>query len=233
LVYQNVGLHLISLTLLLEMSLRILITDDHQILLDSLSLLISTIPGTEVIGTLHDSRKVLDFLDNEQTDILVTDFNMPYLSGIDLTLKVREKYPKMKILMLTVSEDAETIRQAFQAGISGYVMKKASRAELERAINTIGAGEKYFSDAVMKELLSPSALQSQVPDELPATPVAVTARELEIIKLIAQELSTSEIADQLFISVGTVETHRHNILRKLNVKNAIGIIKYAMKYKLV
>lgn len=215
------------------MSLRVLITDDHQILLDSLSMLISTIPGVEIAGTVNDSRKVLNILENDEIDILITDFNMPYLTGIDLTLQVREKFPKLKILMLTVSEDADTIRQAFQAGISGYVMKKANRAELERAITTVASGEKYFSEAVMKELLSPASMSGPATDEIPSSPIAVTSRELEIIKLIAQELSTTEIADRLFISVGTVETHRHNILRKLNVKNAIGIIKYAMRHKLV
>lgn len=215
------------------MSLRVLITDDHQILLDSLSLLISTIPGVEIAGTVNDSRKVLHVLENDEIDVLVTDFNMPHLTGIDLTLKVREKFPKLKILMLTVSEDADTIRQAFQAGISGYVMKKANRAELERAITTVASGEKYFSEAVMKELLSPASMQAPAHEDIPSTPIAVTSRELEIIKLIAQELSTTEIAERLFISVGTVETHRHNILRKLNVKNAIGIIKYAMRHKLV
>ena len=215
------------------MSLRVLITDDHQILLDSLSLLISTIPGVEIAGTVNDSRKVLHVLENDEIDVLVTDFNMPHLTGIDLTLQVREKFPKLKILMLTVSEDADTIRQAFQAGISGYVMKKANRAELERAITTVASGEKYFSEAVMKELLSPASMQAPAHEDIPSTPIAVTSRELEIIKLIAQELSTTELAERLFISVGTVETHRHNILRKLNVKNAIGIIKYAMRHKLV
>lgn len=215
------------------MPIRVLISDDHQILLDSLSLLLSTIPNVEIAGTVNDSRKVFHFLENYEIDLLITDFDMPHLTGIDLTLQVRAQFPKLKILMLTVSEDAETIRQAFQAGISGYVMKKANRAELERAIAMIASGEKYFSDAVMKELLSPVSTNKAAHETMPGTPVAVTPRELEIIRLITEELSTSEIAERLFISVGTVETHRHNILRKLNVKNAIGIIKYAMKHKLI
>lgn len=212
--------------------IRVLITDDHQILLESLSMLISTIPGIEITGTLNDSRQVLNFLEKHEVDLLITDFNMPYLTGIDLTWKVKQQYPGLKVLMLTVSEEADTIRQAFQAGISGYVMKKANRAELEKAIKTVMAGEKFFSEAVMKELLNPANLLNK-DEEIPDEPVAVTTRELEIIKLIGQELSTSEIAARLFISVGTVETHRHNILRKLNVKNSIGIIKYAIKNRLV
>ncbi|TDE17235.1 response regulator [Dyadobacter psychrotolerans] len=214
------------------MPVRVLIVDDHQIILDSLSLLISTIPQVEIVGKLNESRSVADFLEVYPVDILITDFTMPYLTGIDLTLQLRPLYPKLKILMLTVSEDAETIRQAFQAGITGYVMKKASRAELETALMTVASGTKYFSEAVMKELLNPNdgSLSTEV---LPSEPVAVTSRELEIIKLIAQEFSTSEIAEKLFISFGTVETHRHNILRKLNVKNSIGITKYAIRYKLI
>jgi DNA-binding NarL/FixJ family response regulator len=159
--------------------------------------------------------------------------NMPYLTGIDLTLKLRNNYPNLKILMLTVNDDAENIRHAFQAGISGYVTKKANRAELERALTTIVKGEKYFSEAVLKELLAPIAINNTISDEIPVEPKVLTLRELEIVKLIAQELSSSQIADRLFISVGTVENHRHNILQKLAVKNTVGIIKYAIKFRLI
>lgn len=216
------------------MSVRVLLVDDHQIILDSLSLLISTIPGIQIVGTINDSRKVLGFLQDHSVDILITDYSMPYLSGIELTLKVRDSFPSLPILMLTVSEQTETIRQAFQAGISGYVMKKANKAELERAITVITKGQKHFSDSIVEQLLSPSPTNAEgdANDETEVL-TAITTRELEIIKLIAQEYSTAEIADKLFITTGTVETHRHNIFRKLKVKNAIGIAKYAIKNKLV
>lgn len=210
---------------------QVLIVDDHKILLDSLSLLINSIADMEVVGTLNDSRKVVDFLAHQGVDILVTDMNMPYANGIDLTLKLRNLYPELRILMLTVNDSAETIREAFQAGISGYITKKASKEELSTALHTILRGDKFFSDEVMKELLSPStAVQEETNFQ---DMKALSARELEVIKLIAQELSSSEIAERLFISVGTVENHRHNILQKLGVKNSIGIIKYAIKYKLI
>lgn len=213
--------------------MKVLIADDHQILLDSLSLLISTIDGVEVVGTINDSRSVVLYLENEEIDLLITDFNMPHLSGVDLTLLLREKYPDLKILMLTVSEDVEIIKQAFMAGISGYVMKKANRTELESAIRAVSKGEKYYSDSVMKQLLCPIPPAKNGSEVIPTTSMILTSRELEVIRLIAQELSTPEIAHQLFISVGTVETHRHNILRKLNVKNVIGIVKYALHHKLI
>ncbi|MCD8539925.1 MAG: response regulator transcription factor [Leadbetterella sp.] len=210
---------------------KVLIVDDHKILLDSLSLLINSIEDMEVTGTVSDSRRVPDFLTAHEVDILVTDMNMPYSDGIDLTLKVRSLYPDLKILMLTVNDTAETIREAFQAGISGYITKKASKEELNTAFRTILRGEKFFSNDVMKELLNPSVT---VYEEVSVNDLkALSARELEVVRLIAQEYSSSEIAEQLFISPGTVENHRHNILQKLGVKNSIGIIKYALKYGLV
>jgi DNA-binding NarL/FixJ family response regulator len=213
--------------------IRVLLTDDHEIILDSLSLLLSRIDGVEVVGTLVDSRKVIDFLHVNEVDILLTDMDMPDLNGINLTLQVRQHCPQIKVLMLTVSEDANSIREAFRAGISGYVMKKAGKAELEKALRTIARGEKYFSESVMTQLVALPMEPVRVADEAPAPLAPLTDRELEIIRLIAQELSTNAIADTLFISPGTVETHRHNILRKLGVKNSIGIIKYALRHGLI
>jgi DNA-binding NarL/FixJ family response regulator len=209
------------------MQIRVLIVDDHQIILESLSLLIGAIPGVEVAGTLASSSQVETFLELYPVDVLITDFNMPQLNGIELTLRVRGPWPGLGILMLTVSEDADTIRSAFQAGITGYVMKKAGKAELERALQAVAKGTRYFGDEVMRGLMS---VQTET---APAAPAAITVRELEIIRLIAQELSTNQIADKLSISPGTVETHRHNIFRKLNVKNAVGVIKYAMRHQLI
>ncbi|GAB2574725.1 response regulator [Spirosoma areae] len=214
-------------------SIRVLLTDDHEIILDSLSLLLSRIDSVEVVGTLNDSRQVVDFLQEHEVDVLLTDMDMPNLDGINLTLQVRQHFPQLKILMLTVSEDADKIREAFRAGISGYVMKKAGKAELEKALRTIARGEKYFSESVMTQLMALPMTTIRQTDEAPGPLTPLTDREIEVIHLVAQELSTNAIADKLFISPGTVETHRHNILRKLGVKNSIGIIKYAVKHGLL
>ncbi|GAB3698411.1 response regulator transcription factor [Spirosoma flavus] len=213
--------------------IRVVLTDDHEIILDSLSLLLSRIDGIEVVGTFNDSRDVAGFIEENEVDILLTDMDMPDLNGINLTLQIRQLFPQLKVLMLTVSEDADKIREAFRAGISGYVMKKAGKAELERALKTLARGEKYFSESVMSQLMALPVEPVRSTDEAPAPLVPLTDREIEIIKLVAQELSTNAIADKLFISPGTVETHRHNILRKLGVKNSIGIIKYAVKHGLL
>jgi len=213
--------------------IRVLLTDDHEIVLDSLSLLLSRIEGVEVVGTLNDSREVVDFLHNNEVDVLLTDMDMPNLNGIALTLSVRQLFPTMKVLMLTVSDDADNIREAFRAGIAGYMMKKAGKAELERALRTVARGERYFSESVMTQLVALPAEPVRPSDEVPVLLSHLTDREIEVIRLVAQELSTNTIANTLFISPGTVETHRHNILRKLGVKNSIGIIKYALKHGLL
>lgn len=209
---------------------KVLIVDDHKILLESLSLLINSIEGYEVIGIINDSREVLQFVLQNRPDIIITDKNMPFLDGAALALSLKEQFPDINVLMLTVNDDVDSIRDAFHAGVSGYITKKASKAELKSALDTVMAGQKFFSDEVMKELLHPTSMNKEA--EL-SDIKALSARELEIIRLIAQELSSSEIADKLFISTGTVENHRYNILRKLNVKNSIGIIKYAVKYNLL
>ncbi len=208
--------------------IRILLVDDHQIILDSLQLLFELMEGMEVVATLNDSRKVMELLDEQEIDVLVTDLSMPYMDGVQLSFRVKEKYPHLKILMLTVNDQGDRIQDAFKAGISGYVMKKAGKDELEKAVRTLASGQLHFSQEVMKSLLTAKREDAQA-DCLKH----LTKREIEIIKLIVQEHSSAEIAKKLFISLGTVETHRHNIFKKLEVKNSIGVVKFALKYKLL
>ncbi len=210
---------------------NILIVDDHKILLESLALLVNSIEGMQVVDTISDSRNVLKSMKEIRVDAVICDMNMPYINGIELTFKILEEYPNTKVLMLTVSDTADAIKEAFRSGIDGYITKKASKTELEKALRTIFDGGRFFSEDVMKELLAPSLPLS--PEIYLEDLKALSSRELEVVKLIAQELSSPEIAEKLFITTGTVENHRHKILQKLGVKNSIGIIKYAMKYNLI
>jgi DNA-binding NarL/FixJ family response regulator len=213
--------------------MRILIADDHEIFLDSLSMLIDTFPDVEVVGNCKNGVEVLDFLQNQTIDLLVTDYKMPQMSGIELTLQLRQKHPKIKVLMLSVSEEAEMIREAFQAGVWGYMMKKSGKAELQKAIESIKNGQRYFSESVVFELMRLGLTDNIPQNEISQEFNQLTEREIEIIKLICNELSSQEIAEKLFIAPKTVETHRHNILKKLGLKNTVGLVKYALKNGLV
>lgn len=209
------------------MPIKIYLVDDHKIILDSLSMLLGMIDDFEIVGTCYDSRLVVDELSKHEVDILVTDLSMPYLNGIQLSFKVKEKFPDQKILMLTVNDNTEHIAEAFQAGISGYIMKKAGRQEMEKAIKTVHAGDLYYSQEVMKIILSGKGVNLET-EQIKL----LTKREIEIIRLMLQEKSSADIASELFISLGTVETHRHNIYKKLGVKNVVGLVKFGLKHNL-
>ena len=215
--------------------MRILIADDHQFILDSLEMLLSSIEHFEVLGTYTNGKELLKGLEiYDAIDLVMSDYNMPEMNGIELTRQIRQRFPAVKVLLLTVSEDADTIQEAFRAGVSGYVMKKAGKTELKKAIETIASGQKYYSESVVFELLNRDKNMVDLTNETTEEKAHhLSEREIEIIALIAQEFSTNQIAEQLFLSPATVETHRHNILKKLGLKNSIGLVRFALKNGLI
>ena len=208
--------------------IRIIIVDDHQMISDSLKMLFGLTEDIDVIDTIHDSRKVLEVLKSKDIDVLVTDYRMPFLDGLQLTQMVKEVFPSLKVLILSVNEDTQDIQDAYRAGASGYVMKKASRKELNEAVRMVYQGELYYSKDAMKAMLNPTVNKGDE-GNIKLQALSLTKREIEIVKLLVEEMSSIEIAGTLHISPGTVETPRHNILRKHNVKTTIGVIKFAIK----
>ncbi|MFN3849787.1 MAG: response regulator [Spirosomataceae bacterium] len=212
---------------------RILITDDHHLVADSLSILLSTVENIDVVGMVSNGWQAINFLENNEVDIILADLHMPLLNGIDMTIRVREQFPKVKVIILTMSEEAQSIREALQAGIYGYVMKSAERPELIKAIKTVAEGERYFSEKIVKKLAeipnenNPNG-KSSIKDNTP-----LTQRELEILRLITQDLTNIEIGENLGISSTTVETHRRNLMKKVGVSTAIGLMRWALKHGLV
>ena len=154
---------------------------------------------------------------------------MPLLNGIEMTMRMKDTSPKTKSIMLTMSEDAQHIKEALKVGIYGYVMKSAEKPELINAIRTVAKGEKYFSERIVKKLAEIPAYDSpngktKVEDINP-----LTKREIEILKLITEDLSNIEIGDRLHISSTTVETHRRNLMKKLGVSSAIGLMRWGLR----
>ncbi len=205
---------------------KILVVEDHKILLDSLCLLLSTINNIEIVGKASNGRDALAILEKSEVDLMMTDIGMPIMDGIELTIKTKEAFPKTKILILSVSEEAETIKNALRAGASGYMFKSAEREELELAIETVLSGKKYYNELSLNKL---AGIQDEViADELPK--VELSQRELEVLKLIVAEHSGTEIAEKLFISASTVETHRKHLFQKIGVNSSVGLVKFALKF---
>jgi DNA-binding NarL/FixJ family response regulator len=208
------------------MKLKILLADDHDMLLESLADSINQSEFFEVVATAINGQEVLQKLQIYEVDVLVCDIQMPVLDGISTVLQVRQLYPNVKILMLSMLEDANMIEKAIQVGANGYVLKKAKKAELEKAILSVAKGEKYFA----KEILQILKIEEPIQDNLPS---GLTLREIEVLKLIAREFSSTQIATELNISLNTVESHRKNIYQKLKLKNLAGAIRFALQNHLI
>lgn len=213
--------------------IKILIADDHLIVAESLNILIDMMADFEVVGTVKNGWEALSFVDKHEVDLVLSDLHMPVMNGIETTIRLREKFPKVKIILLTMSEEPGIIKEALIAGIDGYIMKNIEKKELETAIRRVVSGQKYFSEAVVMRLAQvPNQATPSGKDEISEN-IPLTPREIEIMQLIIQELTNVEIAEKIFISPTTVETHRRNLMKKLGVSSALGLMKYALKHGLI
>lgn len=212
-------------------NVKILLADDHKIVRDGIKLMLEPQAGIDVVDEAENGEKALEILKDQIVDIVVMDINMPIMDGITATKKIKEKYPDVKVLALTMSNDDLHIRQMIQAGASGYIMKSAGRKELKDAIDAIMEGKHYFSDeateTIMMDLVKGKG-KSTAPD-----PIHITDRELEVLELIVQEHTNQEIAEKLYISSRTVDAHRRNLLQKTGARNTAGLVKYAFQHNLI
>jgi two-component system, NarL family, nitrate/nitrite response regulator NarL len=204
------------------------LVDDHRIVIDGLMSLLKGQETFQFAFATTDPREVIDKLHEQPVDVLLTDIMMPGLNGNLLAKKVRENFPGIKILALSMSGQGDLINEMINdADISGYVLKNIGKQELIRAIEKIAGGGVYFSEEVIEELKRTSQRRKQNED------AHLTDREIEIIRLIEKEYNNRQIAEALFISERTVETHRKNIFRKTSTNSVIGLVKYAYEHKLV
>ena len=203
------------------------IVDDHQIVIDGLKALLHGHEQFEVLIESTQPLQISQLLQKQNIDILLTDVMMPGMNGAELAKKVHQQFPAIKILALSMSGQGDLVNQMInEAHISGYVLKNIGKKELVVALEKISAGGIYFSEEVLKEMTRASEMKRTNEE------VNLTAREIEIIRLIEKELSNKLIAEKLFLSERTVETHRKNIFRKTNTSSVIGLIKYAYEHKL-
>ena len=208
---------------------KVILVDDHQMLIDGLSAILAANENIEILKTFTNGNLLLEELHELQPEIILTDISMPDIDGYELTKKIKQQNPDIQVIALSMSGSIADINKMLDVGISGYVLKNVGNQELIEAIYKVAQGKMHFSDDVTEEMVKnkhakPNKLEDQV---------KLTERELEILKLIVQELNNAEIADKLFISERTVETHRKNMIRKFNTKTIVGLIKYAMDHKLI
>lgn len=213
--------------------IKILIADDHPLVAESLSLLLESEEDFEIIGIVNNGWQALSFVEKYSTDILLSDYNMPLLNGVELAIRLKEKTTGVKTIMLTMNEQANHIKESIQAGVYGYVMKSAEKPELVRAIKTVYRGEKYFSEKTVKKL-------AEIPNEGSVNGktgvedvLSLTRREMEVIRLVSEDLSNNAIGERLHISPTTVETHRRNLMKKIGVNTVVGLVRWGLKHGVV
>lgn len=208
---------------------KILIVDDHLMFLEGLLSLLKNEKHLEIVGVASNGVEALEILEQHTADIVITDISMPQMDGFELIATLQKKHPKVSTLVLSMHIESRIITKLIKQNVNGYLLKNAEKDELLKAINLIVRGENYFSDEVKKIYTDSSFSRNKQKNYVPE----LSRREKEVLKLITEEYTAKEIAEELFISQHTVESHRKNIFSKLNVKNVAGLVKYAIENDLL
>lgn len=211
---------------------NILLVDDHQIIVDGIRSLIDGHERFNVIGEAHNGQEALDFLELLSPRLVLLDIDMPRMNGIEATRQIKSRFPEVKVIILSMHHESGLIKTIVQAGADGYILKNSDRQELLAAIGKVAEGEKYFSSDVTLSLLNKPASGLKQFREVDKK-ADLTSREIEVLKLIAEGLSNKEIGEKLFISHRTVDTHRTNLMKKLDVNNIAGLVRYAIQHGFV
>jgi DNA-binding NarL/FixJ family response regulator len=209
--------------------INILIVDDHDIFIEALASLLSDTNEVEVVGTALNGQEALRLVEEHpEVDLLILDISMPVMDGVEAVTELRRRKCTIPVLMLTQEVSSGTISRAMKAGASGYVLKTAGRAEFLKAIRTVANGGEHISDEAKEILVAQMTGRKTTVEQAP-----LTRRELEVLKLVVAGRTTNQIAEELFISAYTAETHRRNLLQKLNLKNVAALVRYAVEHGLV
>jgi two-component system response regulator NreC len=211
--------------------IRVLLVDDHAILREGIKALLEKQENIQVIAEAANGREALSKANELNPDVIVLDISMPLMEGFETTRQIKKDKPDIKILILTMHDDEEYFFQLLRAGASGYVTKRAVGRDLISAIEAVYKGESFFCPSVAKSLLSDYLRLAEHVDEVEQQ--ELTPREREIVKLIAEGYTNQQIADLLHRSVKTIESHRSNILKKLDFHDSLELVKYAIRKKLI
>jgi two-component system, NarL family, response regulator NreC len=205
--------------------IRILLADDHTIIRDGVKTMLKKNPEIEVVYEVGDGEEMIQYLDNnhENIDIVLTDITMPKMDGIEATQIILERFPNLKVLALTMHEEESFITEMIKVGVHGYILKNSNTDELIKAINTIYNNQKYFSPQVSSTMIDSMMNKNESLES------ELSKREIEVLGFIADGNTNKQAGEKMFLSPRTIETHRRNIMDKLDLRNTAEIVKYAIK----
>ncbi len=210
--------------------IKVVLADDHVLVRAGLRKLLESLPGVEVLGEVSDGLALIAMVERLKPDLVLTDVAMPGLNGLEATARLAKAHPGLRVIMLSMHQSEEYVRQSLRNGAAGYMLKDAAPVELELAIAAVMRGETYLSPAVSKGLVS-DYLQRLRSDEGPSN--ALTPRQTEVLQLIAEGHSSKEIARRLDVSLKTVDTHRSQLMKQLDIHEVAGLVRYAMRVGLI
>ena len=214
--------------------IKIVLIDDHNIVRDGLKILLMNLPDIEVIGEASNDTELFELLISSNPDILLMDIALPDISGITLTKKISLEYPDIKVIMLTANVDDESIFNSFKAGALGYLPKNILQEELVEAIKTVYTGNEYMAKSITNSVMKTYMVRSMLgKTDKHKQGQELSKREIQIIKLLAEGFRYKEIGEQLNISSRTVESHKNNILEKLDLHTVVDLVKYAIKNRII
>ncbi len=213
------------------MSTKLIIAEDHELIIDGLSLLLRDEQDIDIIATANNGKVLLEVVESSpEIDIILMDINMPVIDGIEATKIIKGKYPEIKILVLTMYKKVEFIKQLVRVGADGYILKNSGKSVLLDAISTLLEGSHYFGKEILDTMVKSFVEKNNTKD---LQLVDLSEREKDVVRLIVKDMTSEEIAKQMCLSLHTINSHRKNILSKLDVKNIAGIYTYALRSGIV
>ena len=211
-------------------TIRVLLADDHILIRAGVRALLENIEGIDVIGEASDGRQAMELVKEHSPDILLTDIAMPGLNGLEAIARIKKSFDRLHIIVLSMHTSEEYVREALGVGAGGYIVKGADPSELELALKSVMRGELYLSPAISKSIVSHFLKQSPTASD----PVKeLTSRQREILQLIAEGQTTKDIAQLLDLSIKTVETHRTDLMKRLDIHDVAGLVRYAIRRGLI
>jgi two-component system response regulator NreC len=213
---------------------RLLIAVDHAVVRDGLRTLFRGMKEFSIVGEAADGETAVRYASLMKPDVAILDISMPKLNGVEATRLIKLKHPEIKVLILTIHEDEEYVYQVIRAGANGYMLKNAEKKEILGAVRAVVGGESFFSPGISKLIIDKFIKRAKEHNEIkPSNRDSLTSRERQVLEFIAHGFTSREIAEKIFLSVSTINTHRANLMQKLNIHDTAGLVRYAVQQGMV